>query len=126
MSGKKQMNLSTKIFISMLLGGFAGGVLNLLGTPDWAQIWLVDGVFRVVGQVFIALLKMLVVPLVFVSLICGVSSLADPKMLGRVGGKTIVLYLITTGIAVTLALTAAVLDAWRGTGALSEGCTVVC
>ena len=108
MSGKKQMNLSTKIFISMLLGGFAGGVLNLLGTPDWAQIWLVDGVFRVVGQVFIALLKMLVVPLVFVSLICGVSSLADPKMLGRVGGKTIVLYLITTGIAVTLALTAAV------------------
>jgi len=108
MSGKKQMNLSTKIFISMLLGGIAGGVLNLLGTPDWAQIWLVDGVFRVVGQVFIALLRMLVVPLVFVSLICGVSSLADPKMLGRVGGKTIVLYLITTGIAVTLALTAAV------------------
>jgi Na+/H+-dicarboxylate symporter len=108
MSGKKQMNLSTKIFISMLLGGIAGAILNLLGTPDWAQIWLVDGVFRVVGQVFIALLKMLVVPLVFVSLICGVSSLADPKMLGRVGGKTIVLYLITTGIAVTLALTAAV------------------
>ena len=108
MSGKKQMNLSTKIFISMLLGGIAGAILNLLGTPDWAQIWLVDGVFRVVGQVFIALLKMLVVPLVFVSLICGVSSLADPKMLGRVGGKTIILYLITTGIAVTLALTAAV------------------
>ena len=108
MSGKKQMNLSTKIFISMILGGIAGGILNLLGTPDWAQIWLVDGIFRVVGQVFIALLKMLVVPLVFVSLICGVSSLADPKMLGRVGGKTIVLYLFTTGIAVTLALTAAV------------------
>jgi Na+/H+-dicarboxylate symporter len=108
MSEKNKMNLSTKIFISMLLGGISGGILNLLGTPDWAQIWLVDGVFRVVGQVFIALLKMLVVPLVFVSLICGVSSLADPKMLGRVGGKTIVLYLITTGIAVTLALTAAV------------------
>jgi Na+/H+-dicarboxylate symporter len=108
MSEKNKMNLSTKIFISMLIGGISGGILNLLGTPDWAQIWLVDGVFRVVGQVFIALLKMLVVPLVFVSLICGVSSLADPKMLGRVGGKTIVLYLITTGIAVTLALTAAV------------------
>jgi Na+/H+-dicarboxylate symporter len=104
----KNMNLSSKIFISMLLGGIAGGLLNFLGTPEWSQIWLIDGAFRVVGQVFISLLKMLVVPLVFVSLICGVSSLADPKMLGRVGGKTIALYLLTTGIAVTLALTAAV------------------
>ena len=108
MSRIKNMNLSSKIFISMLLGGIAGGLLNFLGTPEWSQIWLIDGAFRVVGQVFISLLKMLVVPLVFVSLICGVSSLADPKMLGRVGGKTIALYLLTTGIAVTLALTAAV------------------
>ncbi len=104
----KNMNLSSKIFVSMLLGGIAGGLLNFLGTPEWSQIWLIDGAFRAVGQVFISLLKMLVVPLVFVSLICGVSSLADPKMLGRVGGKTIALYLLTTGIAVTLALTAAV------------------
>jgi Na+/H+-dicarboxylate symporter len=103
------MNLSSKIFASMLLGGIAGGLLNFLGTPEWSQIWLIDGLFRVVGQVFISLLKMLVVPLVFVSLICGVSSLADPKMLGRVGGKTIALYLLTTGIAVTLALSAAVI-----------------
>jgi len=108
MSRIKNMNLSSKIFVSMLLGGVAGGLLNFLGTPEWSQIWLIDGAFRVVGQVFISLLKMLVVPLVFVSLICGVSSLADPKMLGRVGGKTIALYLLTTGIAVTLALTAAV------------------
>ncbi len=108
MSRIKNMNLSSKIFISMLLGGIAGGLLNFLGTPEWSQIWLIDGAFRVVGQVFISLLKMLVVPLVFVSLICGVSSLADPKMLGRVGGKTVILYLLTTGIAVTLALTAAV------------------
>ncbi len=104
----KNMNLSSKIFVSMLLGGITGGLLNIFGTPEWSQIWLIDGAFRVVGQVFISLLKMLVVPLVFVSLICGVSSLADPKMLGRVGGKTIILYLVTTGIAVTLALTAAV------------------
>jgi len=52
---------------------------------------------------------MLVVPLVFVSLICGVSSLSDPKILGRVGGKTVGLYMITTGIAVTMALAAAVI-----------------
>jgi Na+/H+-dicarboxylate symporter len=109
MSAKKPMNLSTKIFISMVLGGICGGIISWIGNPDWSQIWLIDGLFRVVGQVFIALLKMLVVPLVFVSLICGVSSLSDPKILGRVGGKTVGLYLITTGIAVTMALAAAVI-----------------
>jgi Na+/H+-dicarboxylate symporter len=109
MSAKKPMNLSTKIFISMVLGGICGGIISWIGNPDWSQIWLIDGLFSVVGQVFIALLKMLVVPLVFVSLICGVSSLSDPKILGRVGGKTVGLYLITTGIAVTMALTAAVI-----------------
>lgn len=103
------MSLSSKIFIAMVAGGIFGGLLNLLGNPDWSQIWLIDGVFRVVGQVFISLLKMLVVPLVFVSLICGVSSLSDPKILGRVGGKTIGLYLMTTGIAVVLALLSAVI-----------------
>ena len=109
MSAKKPMNLSTKIFISMVLGGICGGIISWIGNPDWSQIWLIDGLFRVVGQIFIALLKMLVVPLVFVSLICGVSSLSDPKILGRVGGKTVGLYMITTGIAVTMALLAAVI-----------------
>jgi Na+/H+-dicarboxylate symporter len=109
MSAKKPMNLSTKIFISMVLGGICGGIISWIGNPEWSQIWLIDGLFRVVGQVFIALLKMLVVPLVFVSLICGVSSLSDPKILGRVGGKTVGLYMITTGIAVTMALAAAVI-----------------
>ena len=109
MSAKKPMNLSTKIFISMVLGGICGGIISWIGNPDWSQIWLIDGLFRVVGQVFISLLKMLVVPLVFVSLICGVSSLSDPKILGRVGGKTVGLYMITTGIAVTMALLAAVI-----------------
>jgi len=109
MSEKKPMNLSTKIFISMVLGGICGGIISWIGNPDWSQIWLIDGLFRVVGQIFIALLKMLVVPLVFVSLICGVSSLSDPKILGRVGGKTVGLYMITTGIAVTMALLAAVI-----------------
>lgn len=107
MSENKGLSLSSKIFIAMILGAGVGGVLNLMGNPGWSQIWLVDGLFGVVGQIFISLLKMLVVPLVFVSLICGVSSLSDPKVLGRVGGKTVGLYMITTGFAVTIALTAA-------------------
>jgi Na+/H+-dicarboxylate symporter len=72
-------------------------------------VWLTEGIFHVVGQIFISLLKMLVVPLVFVSLVCGSSSLSDPKMLGRVGGKTIGLYLLTTAIAVCLALGSAII-----------------
>jgi len=109
MASNKKMSLSAKIFIAMILGAIAGFILNLSGNPEWAQFWLVDGVFAVVGQVFISLLKMLVVPLVFVSLVCGASSLSDPKMLGRVGGKTIILYLFTTAIAVSLALGAAII-----------------
>ena len=108
MSEQQRLSLSSKIFIAMILGALVGGILNLMGNPEWSQIWLIDGLFGVLGQVFISLLKMLVVPLVFVSLICGVSSLSDPRVLGRVGGKTVGLYMITTGFAVTIALTAAV------------------
>jgi Na+/H+-dicarboxylate symporter len=73
----------------------------------WVQEYIVDGLFKVGGQIFIASLKMLVVPLVFVSLVCGTSSLSDIRTLGRLGGKTVVLYLATTAIAITLALTMA-------------------
>ena len=109
MASFNQLSLSAKIFIAMILGAITGLALNFAGNPEWSQIWLIEGVFNVVGQIFISLLKMLVVPLVFVSLVCGASSLSDPRMLGRVGGKTIGLYLMTTAIAVTLALSAAVI-----------------
>jgi Na+/H+-dicarboxylate symporter len=109
MASANKLSLSAKIFIAMILGAIAGLALNFAGNPEWSQLWLIDGIFKVVGQIFISLLKMLVVPLVFVSLVCGSSSLSDPKMLGRVGGKTIGLYLLTTAFAVCLALGAAVI-----------------
>lgn len=109
MATANKLSLSMKIFIGMILGAIVGLVLNYAGNPEWTQVWLTGGLFKVVGQVFINLLKMLVVPLVFVSLVCGSSSLTDPKTLGRVGGKTVALYLATTGIAVTLALVSAIL-----------------
>ncbi len=109
MASTNKLSLSAKIFIAMIMGAIVGFILNFSGNPEWSQVWLIDGVFRVVGQIFISLLKMLVVPLVFVSLVCGSSSLSDPKMLGRVGGKTIALYLLTTAIAVCLALGSAVI-----------------
>jgi Na+/H+-dicarboxylate symporter len=61
------------------------------------------------GEIFLASLRLLVVPLVFVSLVCGTASLDDLTKLGRVGGRTLLLYLATTAVAITLALSAAVI-----------------
>ncbi len=65
---------------------------------------IVEGILYVVGQGFIRLMKMLVVPLVFCSLVCGSMSIGDTKKLGTVGVRTLVFYLATTALAVTVAL----------------------
>jgi len=105
----RKPSLTTRIMLAMLVGGVAGVLINLfLGDVELVREKLVDGLLRVVGSVFIASLKMMVVPLVFVSLVGGVTSLGDPKKLGRIGLKALVLYLLTTAIAVTIALTLAV------------------
>ncbi|MEZ5465007.1 MAG: dicarboxylate/amino acid:cation symporter [Lysobacteraceae bacterium] len=104
------MSLTLQIVIGMVLGIVAGLLCNLLLSPDgtaWALI--VDGLFRVVGKIFVASLQMLVVPLVFVSLVCGTSALDNPKKLGRLGIKSLALYLATTALAVTVALTLAMI-----------------
>lgn len=102
--------LSNRILLAMGLGLVFGLILNwTVADQDWAQVFLINGVLAVVGEIFIRFLSMLVVPLVFVSLIAGVSALSDPRKLGRLGGKAVGLYMLTTGIAISLALIAAVL-----------------
>ncbi len=102
--------LSNRILLALGLGLVFGVMLNLtIADREWVQVFFLDGLFRVVGEVFVRFLSMLVVPLVFVSLITGVSSLSDPKSLGRLGGKAVGLYMLTTGIAITLALVSAIL-----------------
>lgn len=107
---KKKMGLTTRIVIGMF-AGIALGVLLKLVAPDSAFVdaYLTNGLFNVVGKIFIASLQMLVVPLVFVSLVLGTCSLSDPSKLGRLGGKAVGLYLVTTAIAISLAIAAAVL-----------------
>ena len=68
---------------------------------------LVNGVFYVVGNGFLRLMQMLVVPLVFCSLVCGSAAIGDTKTLGKVGVKTLGFYLITTALAVGVALSLA-------------------
>ncbi|NDY94192.1 dicarboxylate/amino acid:cation symporter [Wenzhouxiangella limi] len=102
--------LSNRILFGMGLGLVFGVLINLtVADQAWAQSFLIDGLLGVVGEIFVRFLSMLVVPLVFVSLITGVSALSDPKKLGRVGGKAVALYMLTTGIAISLALAAAVI-----------------
>ncbi|GAB58599.1 proton glutamate symport protein [Rheinheimera nanhaiensis E407-8] len=96
-------------FFKWLLAGQDERMLYLLGMGIPLKALFVDGIFHIGGEIFIASLKMLVVPLVFVSLVCGTCSLSDTTALGRLGGKTIALYLVTTAIAISLAIFAALL-----------------
>ena len=110
------MSLTQRIVIAMLLGLLFGTLLNAiisLGVlpaliADNIQIFLVNGLFDTLGQIFVRSLKLLVVPLVFVSLVCGVSSLGNNSRMGAVASKTVVLYMITTAIAIGLAIMTAV------------------
>ena len=84
------MNLSTKILIGLGLGIIAGLELGAEGV-DFAKTWI--GPF---GTIFMNMIKMIIVPLVFSSLVIGVCSLGDIKKIGRIGGKTMAYYLGTT------------------------------
>jgi len=102
--------LTIKIIIGMIAGISLGLILNYFGWVDgWVKTLVVDGAFLVVGKIFVASLQLLVVPLVLVSLICGTAALDDIRKVGTVGLKTLVLYLATTAIAISLAMGAALI-----------------
>lgn len=102
---KKKMGLTTQIFVALLLGLVSGVVLNLWVPKGYVRdTVIVDGICYVIGNGFIRLMKMLVVPLVFTSIVCGAASIGDTKALGKVGGRTIIFYLATTALAISVAL----------------------
>ncbi|MDP1557427.1 MAG: dicarboxylate/amino acid:cation symporter [Nitrosomonas sp.] len=104
--------MTTRIIIWMIVGLVLGSVINVFARDvAFIQDYFVNGLFHVLGTIFINLLKMLVVPLVTFSLICGVCGIGDIKKLGRVGLKSFLLFLFTTASAITLALFVAVLVA---------------
>lgn len=118
------MNLTIRILIGMVAGLTLGMLVQLTGAgPDsLIRTFLIDGLLDAGGQIFIASLKLMVVPLVFVSLVCGAASLGGHGNMGRVGGKTIGLYLLTTGVAISIALVLALMIA-PGEGAASADIT---
>lgn len=106
----KRVSLTMKVVIGMILGITIGLAINLSGLNvlgSFTNTYIVDGAFYVLGKMFINALKMLVVPLVFFSLICGVCGIGNIKTLGRVGSKSFALYMLTTAIAIATAITLA-------------------
>lgn len=112
MSEPKKMTLTVKVLIGMGLGIILGLGINLSGLNaegSFINTYIVNGLFHVVGKMFVNALKMLVVPLVFFSLICGVCGIGNIKTLGRVGSKSFALYMLTTAIAIAAAISVAVI-----------------
>jgi Na+/H+-dicarboxylate symporter len=99
------MKMTTKILIWMAAGLVLGSVINAFASDvAFIQDYFVNGLFHVMGALFINLLKMIVVPLVTFSLICGVCGIGDLKKLGRIGVKAFLLFMLTTASAITLAI----------------------
>jgi Na+/H+-dicarboxylate symporter len=102
MQNKK--SLTFRILSGLALGAITGIAMSYLPDHQGSVFTGLTSLFDLVGGLFINSIRMLVVPLVFVSLFCGVTNLGDIARIGRIGGKTLAFYLITTAIAISLAL----------------------
>ncbi|WP_414047086.1 dicarboxylate/amino acid:cation symporter [Macrococcus equi] len=100
---KLKGNMTVRIVIALVAGIAIGSIFNLFQDTVWVK-WTNQYIFNVIGQVFLNLIFMLVVPVVFVSIVLGVLGVGDPKHLGSIGLKTITFFLITTALAITLAM----------------------
>ncbi|GAB3010679.1 dicarboxylate/amino acid:cation symporter [Cyclobacterium sediminis] len=100
MGMKRKIPLHTKIIIGLILGLLVGlGVVKFGISPDFINDYI-----KPIGTIFITALKMIAVPLVLASLIVGVSNLGDITKLSRIGGKTILTYIFTTALSVSVGL----------------------
>lgn len=99
----KTKNLSLKIVIALILGITIGSIFNMFAQSGFV-VNVDKYVFNVIGQIFLNLIFMLVVPVVFVSIVLGVVGVGDPKLLGGIGLKTITFFLTTTAIAIIIGI----------------------
>jgi len=91
----------------MISGAIIGVIFSVIDS-QFIDLYVVDGVLDMIGTMFVNALQMLVVPLVVFSLICGVTGIGDIRLLGRVGGLSLTIYLITTAIAIASAILVAI------------------
>src|SRR5699024_9557441 len=100
--------LTIYIVIALIAGIAVGSFFNTMVDQAWV-LWIDKYIFNVLGQIFLNLIFMVVVPVVFISITLGVVSVGDPKMLGSVGIKILAFYSLTTAIAITIAKAIALL-----------------
>lgn len=104
----KGLPLHTRILIGLAVGVIAGVVSNsILGGDHPRIVWVIDNITQPIGQLFLRLLLMIVVPLVFSSLVVGVAGIGDIRKLGRVGLKSFAYCLVISAISVLIGLTLA-------------------
>ena len=103
----KKMTLTTKILLSLLLGALFGVFLSHVESDFIKHTLMLDGILKLIGTGFLNAIKLLVVPLIFVSIVYATASLDDLKKIGRIGSKTLMYYVITTAIALIVALSVA-------------------
>ncbi|NJM54120.1 MAG: dicarboxylate/amino acid:cation symporter [Blastocatellia bacterium] len=104
----KGMALHTKILLGLLIGVVGGLIANrTMGGSNENLVWFIKNFTEPIGQLFLSLLLMIVVPLVFSSLIVGVSGIGDIRKLGRIGAKSFIYCLIISAISVVIGLTLA-------------------
>ena len=98
------MSFTKKILMSMILGIITGVIINIFFVESIFISFVIENILATIGDLFLILLKMIVLPLIFVSVISGMISINDTSKLGRLGTKTIGMYLLTTAIATSLAV----------------------
>lgn len=102
---KKKIGLSQQIFISLIIGIVVGILIHyFMPEGHFRDDILIEGIFYTIGQIFIRLMQMLVVPLVFFSIADGCRNLGDTETLGKVGVRIVVFYICTTALAIFLSL----------------------
>ena len=103
-------NLAKHILTALVLGLGLGVLIKYTATPyDLVYNWVVNGLFAAGGSMFVAMIKLMVVPLVFISIVNAICSLEDISQFGRLGIKTFGLYLINTVIAIAAAIVIAMM-----------------
>lgn len=105
---KKLLKNNTVLLVSSLVFGVIFGfIMKLLPNNLYIDEIIINGLMRLLGTGFINLIKMTVIPLVFVSLICGISSFGDTKKLGAIGVKTVMWFMVSTIVAIVIGVVCA-------------------
>ena len=113
----KKLSLSTKIFMSLILGIILGVIVQ-----QFELVFLLENIIQPVGTIFLSLLKMIIVPLVFTTLIASITNVGDMSKLGFLGKKTLIYYICTTLIAAFIGvMLASLIGPGKGIAVPTEG-----